>query len=445
MTLVIDRLTHRFAVQNYLFTLLGVIFVGLAIMWLMLGVSSNPYLIFTLPLFFELVYMLFSLQFVALLSRLLNVRQTKRLSGITRSGEFLAEIAGGFLVIVLLNFIQVTDLLEIQPLANRVLGRIEQEPDPAVRGQALMTYAALAAPDTIDMLKPYLDSSDQNLRKGALVGILSFDRDDAHANDYLLNSVRSRELSERFFAAEVIGEIGSGHFSGYLVELLEDLDLQVIERAINAAGNLHDTRLVNMLVNKLSIVSLQGSTSLSLRQFGESALYDLGIGLTSPEASRQEKSHIIDTIREIGGSRATELLLRHLEIKQPELKHQIYLSLATLHYQADPDDQYVFVNILDEEVQFITWLLAAMEDLYGHKQYATLHLALASELDVRRDNMLLLISFLFPSLVMLDTRANIDSKVSELRVFALEILDNLLTGEIKQIVLPLLDDLPNRQ
>ena len=168
MTLVIDRLTHRFAVQNYLFTLLGVIFVGLAIMWLMLGVSSNPYLIFTLPLFFELVYMLFSLQFVALLSRLLNVRQTKRLSGITRSGEFLAEIAGGFLVIVLLNFIQVTDLLEIQPLANRVLGRIEQEPDPAVRGQALMTYAALAAPDTIDMLKPYLDSSDQNLRKGPL-------------------------------------------------------------------------------------------------------------------------------------------------------------------------------------------------------------------------------------------------------------------------------------
>ena len=42
---------------------------------------------------------------------------------------------------------------------------------------------------------------------------------------------------------------------------------------------------------------------------------------------------------------------------------------------------------------------------------------------------------------MLDTRANIDSKVAELRIFALEVLDNLLTGEIKQIVLPLLDDL----
>ena len=59
--------------------------------------------------------------------------------------------------------------------------------------------------------------------------------------------------------------------------------------------------------------------------------------------------------------------------------------------------------------------------------------------------MLLLISFLFPSIVMLDTRANIDSKVADMRVYALEILDNLLTGEIKQIVLPLLDDLTNEE
>ena len=67
MTLVIDRFTHRFAVRNYLFTILGVIFAGLAIMRILLGVSASPYLVFTLPLFFELVYMLFSLQFVALL------------------------------------------------------------------------------------------------------------------------------------------------------------------------------------------------------------------------------------------------------------------------------------------------------------------------------------------------------------------------------------------
>ncbi len=763
MTLIIDRFTHRFAVQTYLYTILGIILGGLAIMRTLLGSIDSAYLIFALPLFFELVYMLFSLQFVALLSRLLNVRQTKRLSGIARSGEFLAELAGGVLVVVLLNFIQVTDLLvvamlttivvfgivsytvshfrstlyvessdddkgdmrligmlrlpyvrlitfcyatymfayfflevafydyaarqfpdektlavfiaefyaisgfltmltmiivfapfirrfgiiagvisfpviifvgssmvsamemhgvnafaifvvmvitnacriilqsaiwkssvtilfqvlpdkqrsqgialtegvidpvaggvagiclyvltsqlnlepaefliilalmmlawivvgfkvrqlylsnlvvniqkrklgklalsdldnasleiikkglrseypaeifyclnlleeiehpeitelikdvmehpdrevrmdvlrrvaamEIKPLTSRVRERIDHEQDHAVRGQALITYATLEPDDTIKRLTPFLDSNHRPLCKGAMVGILSFSRDDENANNYLLSCVRSEYVDERLFAAEVIGEIGTPHFSGYLVELLDDPDLTVTERAISASGELADSRLVNILVNKLSVSTLQGTTSHALRKFGEAALYDLDLGIQSPEASRQEKLHVIETIREIGGPRAIDILLRHIDIKQPELRHQIYLSLATLNYQAEPDDQYVFVNALDDEVQLITWLLAAIEDLKDEPEYETLHKALGSELEVRRDMMLLLISFLFPSIVMLDTRANIDSKVADLRVFALEILDNLLTGEIKQIVLPLLDDL----
>ena len=763
MTLLIDRLTHRFAVRSYLFTIIGIILAGLITMRLLLGVSSSPYLIFTLPLFFELVYMLFSLQFVALLSRLLNVRQTKRLSGIARSGEFLAEMAGGFLVVLLLQFIQVQDLLmvamfttsivfaivsytvshyrstlyvsagdipsgevrllglfrlpyvrlisfcyvaymfayffldvafydyssrqfddpnslaafiaqfyavsgfltvlvmiivfapflrkfgilagvitfpavifigstavtamefsgfeaaaifivmvvtnaarfvlqsaiwkssvtilfqvlpdrqrsqgialtegvidpvaggfagiclyvlttqfglepksflvvlsalmlmwivigffirrlylsnlvvniqkrklgeialtdldnaslelikdglkssypaeifyclnlleemehpelteliktlldndnhdvrldvlrriaslNIQPLINAVLKRVGEESDPVIKGQALKTYATLGPADTIERLLPYLDTSDQSIRKGALVGVLYFDQENEIANRHLLDSVRSQDFDERLFAAGVIAETGAPYFSGYLVELLEDIDSLIVERAIIAAGNLLDPRLINILVKKLAIASLQATTSQSLRHFGEAALYDLDEGLTSPEATRQEKSHIIETIMEIGGGQAIEILLRHLEIAQPELQHKVRLSLAKLNFQAEPDDQYIYVNSLDEEVQLITWLLSAIDDLRDEPRFETLHAALASELEVRRDSMLLLISFLFPSIVILDTRANIDSKVAERRVFALEVLDNVLTSEIKQIVLPLLEDL----
>jgi AAA family ATP:ADP antiporter len=191
----------------------------------------------------------------------------------------------------------------------------------------------------------------------------------------------------------------------------------------------------------MSEARFQGRASHALNLFGENALYDLDLGFSTPNASRQMKRQIIETVREIGGTKAIEILLRHIEIDQQELRHHVYLGLATLHYQADPDDQYVFVNKLEEEVRQITWLLSAMEDLYRDKRYHQLTAALGQELDVHRDNMLLLISFLFPSIVMLDTRANLDSKVSELRVFALEVLDNLLTSEIKQVVLPILDDL----
>lgn len=770
VTIIIDRFTHRLSIGVYVYTILGAIVLGLAVFRIFLGVTDSRILIFTLPLFFELVYMLFSLQFIALLTRLLNVRQAKRLSALTRSGEFFAEMVGGFLIVLLLNLIDIPDLLvlamlatgavfaiaqytarhfranllmtnenivddeiadnrmlsmtripyvrliamayatymfayfaleiafydyaslqylddralasfiaeffavtglltmlamvllfapflrrfgivggivafplaifigsvavssmefanaelslifgvivvancirfilqnaiwkpsvtvlfqvmpdrqrttatsfiegvvdpvsggiaglalyfvtqwlgwqpkefliilaalmvvwlvlavfirrhylsnlvvsiqkrklgelslaeldnasldiiktgiaseypaeifyclnlleeiehpeitellktvvanpnrdvrqdalrriarmQIEPLRNHVLTRIEQEPDPLVRGQALVTYASLRSDDLFDVVRPFLDSFDLDLRRGALVAILSHEPGNDEANNYLLGMVRSEVSRDRLFAAKVVGDIGTEQFSGYLVELLDDKESDVVERAVFATGIIKDSRLINILVRMLANQRYLPFASNALRQFGEQALYDLDLGFTSPEATRQQKLQIIEIVREIGGTRAIEMLLRHIDIDVPELRHQIYLGLASLHYQADPDDQYVFVNKLDEEVQTITWLLAAMDDLYQSDKQSLTHSALGHELDMKRDNLLLLTSFLFPSIVMLDTRAHIDSKVAELRIFALEVLDNLLTGEIKQIVLPLLDDLTVRE
>ena len=340
-----------------------------------------------------------------------------------------------------LNTLQRIARLEMLPLTVHVLERINNETDPHVRGQALMTYADLAPDDVIGRLVPFLEDEQRDLRKGSLVGILSFNPKQNEALDYLLALVRSPDVDDRIIAADVMGETASAAFSGFLVELLDDQNSSVVQHAINAAGLMQDVRLINPLISKISQPGLQGPTSHALRQFGEKALYDLDLGISSPAIERQDRLYMLGIVAEIGGTEAIEVLLRHLNTQAPAIKHQIYLGLAHLHYQAMADDKYMFVNLLDQEVQLITLLLASMEDLYHDKRYTLVHSALGSELDLRRDNMLLLISFLFPSIVMLDTRANIDSRISELRVFALEVLENLLTAEIKQVVLPILDEI----
>jgi len=330
--------------------------------------------------------------------------------------------------------------LDIHPLTRHVNERIDDEEDPDVLGQALQTYASLLPEDTFERLDPFLKDEREAVSKGALTGILRWESNNDKAQNYLLSLIRSGNPANRIFAAEVIGNIGQANYSGYLVELLDDPEVAIEEKAIQAAGRIKDHRLINVLVSKLGKPSVQGTSSFALRFYGEEALYELDIGFSSPLFGRTERLHIVDVIREIGGLQAMEILLNHMNTPEPEVQHQIYSSLASLHFQADADDKYVFVNKLNEEVQLITWLLAAMEDLYGHEQYELVHRALGNEMDMHRDNMLLLISYLFPSIMMLDTRANIDSKVAELRIFALEVLDNILSAEIKQIVLPLLDD-----
>lgn len=331
--------------------------------------------------------------------------------------------------------------LDMTPLISRVRERMEIEPEPAVRGQALKTYAALRADDTVECLTPFLSAAHEDVRRGALAGILGYDPGNDMANELLLGLVRSKRDSDRNFAAEVLSDMSSTRFSGYLTELLDDPDTTISERAIFAAGQIRDERLAGLLVQKMGNATLQAAAHHALKQYGEVALYELELALTSPESGRQEKINIMDTIREIGGPEAVQILLRQIDVDSPDLRHQVYLALAHLHYQADPDEQYVFADKLNEEVANIAWLLASMEDLYQSGPYQLVHNALGSELDVRRDNLLLLCSFLFPSVVMLDTRANIDSRISDLRVFALEVLDNVLTTEIKQVVLPILDDL----
>ena len=329
----------------------------------------------------------------------------------------------------------------ITPLRARVSDRIEEEPDSEVRGQALRTYATLSSPDTKLKLEPYLKANNQDLRKGALVGLLTYDPKDEKTIDNLGERIRSLDPGERIFAADIIADVGNAYFSNFLIDLLKDLELQVQERAILAAGKLRDPQLVNILVNKLSVPSLLGPTSVSLKQFDGTALHKLDIALSSNDPSRQEKLHIIEIITEIGGEQSTNTLLRHADTPEPELRHQVYLGLAKLKYQAGPDDQSRFVNRLESEIQVIAWLLATIYDISDLAEYKTLHAALGNELEMREDVLLLILSFLFPSAAILNARDIIDSKISQRRVFALEVLDNILTNEIKEIVLPILDDL----
>ena len=118
---ILLAVTGGLSTRGYIYTVLGIVLIGIVTMRVLLGTIASESLYFFLPLFFEVVYMLFNLQFVALQVRLLNVRQSKRLSALARSGEFMAEMVGGLSIAVLLNFMSVPDLLLIASISVLVV------------------------------------------------------------------------------------------------------------------------------------------------------------------------------------------------------------------------------------------------------------------------------------------------------------------------------------
>jgi len=331
--------------------------------------------------------------------------------------------------------------LRLDSVSHRVAGLIASELDVEVLGQVFTTYGALGSEDTIEKLKPYLEISTYHLHKGALVGLLRFDLGNVDAVYHLQRLVASDSNEERKLAAIVVGEIGDKAFSGLILKLLDDPDIEIVQQAILAVSDIDDETLIQPLVNKLPQLQLRPLAARVLQKKGQIALEELELVFSAAHIDIKEQLLIIDIIGQIGGPQAIRILCNLVDHDSPELRHKVYLGLANLHYEADDDVKYVYANLLLEEVNLITWLLAAMEDLRQEDTYVNIQRALSNELDQHRDNMLLLISFLYTSIVMLDTRANIDSKVAELRIFALEVLDNILVPEIKQIVLPILEDL----
>jgi HEAT repeat protein/ATP/ADP translocase len=342
---------------------------------------------------------------------------------------------------VRMNALQRIERLKLGELSHNVSDLLSSEIDVEVLGQGFVTYGSLRADDVPEKLKPYLKITTPHLHRGALVGLLRFNIGSVEAIQHLLSLVHASDSEQRRFAATVLGEAGEKAFTGLVCELLDDDDMQTVKESIFAASNIHDEKLIAPLVSKLSEPALQQLTARVLQGKGEIALGHLENMLNQENIDSRLKILLIGIISEIGGDQATNILTSLVHSDSPEIKHKVFLGLANLQYQATDDLKYVYANLLEEEVSVISWILASLEDLHQEDGYQSLFNALANELDQRRDNMLLLVSFLFPSVVMLDSRANIDSKVAELRIFALEVLDNVLNSEVKQIVLPILEDI----
>jgi hypothetical protein len=85
-------------------------------------------------------------------------------------------------------------------------------------------------------------------------------------------------------------------------------------------------------------------------------------------------------------------------------------------------------------------VLAAMGDVSGDSGPAEIDSALAQEVGACRRNLLLLLSLLHPTRVIQRAQIDLDLPSGQKRAQALEVLDNLISRDLKDLTFPLVDD-----
>ncbi len=151
---------------------------------------------------------------------------------------------------------------------------------------------------------------------------------------------------------------------------------------------------------------------------------------------------IIEIFAKIGSTKAKSILLSHINYPDRIVQHEIITALYFCKFQTKDTEQDIIKEKLTEIVGNILWIYACIIDIEEHRNTLKLMQALDVDRQISIEILFKLLSFIYDPRVINLIRKNIIGKNT---IFALELIDNFISQDIKQIISPLFDDITLNQ
>jgi hypothetical protein len=250
----------------------------------------------------------------------------------------------------------------------------------------------------------------------------------------------SGKTEDKILASELLSF--SGRFNTYkiLIDLLQDENADVRKAALIASGDLKKSELWPYIIKNLADERFSNTASSAIRTIGEPILGELDIYFNKVMTGNHVRVNIINLYLSIGGQKAIDLLRNKINYPDENIRQNALLALSMLEYTASRSEITFIKAEIDEEISMIVWTMASLTDLEKYDHGRDLCNALKYELEQKKKNIFLLLSLIYESKTIKTIRDNFENGSSEARAFALEIIDLTVSDEIKETLLPLLDD-----
>jgi len=245
-------------------------------------------------------------------------------------------------------------------------------------------------------------------------------------------------------AAKVLGMMEpSSAIIKNLNKLLRDESPEVLRYALESAGKLKKREFVPLVIPHLRKPSTQREASKALVEYGTKIVGTLKDYLGDKEENPHVRKAIPDILARIGSQKAAFFLTLELRKKNEEVESEIIEALYKMKSK-DPHLQFQKQIILSEVIRLIkrSYLILIELDstkMDGKKAYlvAELEKNLARALK----HVFELLSLVYPQDDVMRAYQNITVGTKKAIEYSIELLDNLLKREIKEYLLPLIDDI----
>lgn len=343
---------------------------------------------------------------------------------------------------------------------------LTSDPDLDIREEAFHYLFAHSGADRIKMLRSYMKSDDEPLRLAALLCAARESRNNARFRNALkiredltvlfLREGRFREEDPegdvKTVCVRAMGASGIPELIPYIHILLFDRSPAVTRAALAAMGDSGQAASVFLLIYFLGLEGFRNEAFQALTRFGPDIIGHLGSALDDPCLPMTTRLQLPGIIAGFGTQRASDILVRNLDHPDPEFRHEIIRALNRLRNDfpgLQLSDRYIVNRIFNEAKDYVDTLTVLYRQTRNNppgkdsSSAGALRSALIKKLEDRLDEhverMFRLLGLKYPPEDIYNVYRGLKSGSPDLRMNAVEFLDNVLETSLKKVIIPIVE------
>jgi ATP:ADP antiporter, AAA family len=346
---------------------------------------------------------------------------------------------------------------------ERLVGRIKnllEDESIEVQKEALRFICTFGGGNYSSVIGTFLKSDSYRVRGAAICYIASQLNEDGFflvAQKVLEKMLKNEDENARREAARVLGAIKEqSYLHNSIAELLRDPDIEVVREALLSAGETRKREFVPAIISKLEPQSTRAIAGEALLKYGSKILGTLRDYMLDEDVDIDIRRNIPQLISQIGTQESVDILTNSLNQQDPQLQLLIIKALNKMRSQS-PDNPEVetewqsqtskineqIINDVKEYYTAMTQFLAYNSEdglLLNQQRRDLLQYYFKEKMEILLERIFRLLGLIYPPTDLYHAYHGLSSKDPMIKANALELLDNLLQSEHKNLVLPVIDE-----
>lgn len=366
-----------------------------------------------------------------------------------RLEPLIAELAGSPLAQVKVGVFEIARSLRFPALLDRAI-QVVRSPDGTEEVavlKAAVSYLLAVSPDARMLAGEFLEHPNPLLTESALEALAGQTEllQELVTREWLSHRASDPDRERRRLAAVAIAVSGDEGTEA-LYRLLEDPDPKVVAAACRGAGATRNRAYLHLLVSRLADARLRGVVIESLVAYGTKISGTLGDILEDDSVPIASRRQIPRVLKAVANQRNVDILLRSIGQPNLAIRAAVLKALNRLR-ETNPDlnygDIFVTKQILNEARSYFQ-LNAALEPFRNQRNPRTaaglLALSIEERLKQTLERLFRLLGLRYPPKEIYAAYLAVNRRRGEQFAAAVEFLDNVLDRDLKQTLLPMLDD-----